>query len=582
MWRKLFRSLLNCGLLLAMFDHGLCTGQVNPESKSYRRPSSILKTPGHLVIANRQSGTVSIVNLDQDQITEYSVGESLRDLVHLTDHQFLTVDYQKNQMIQFRLEAGKLTVESRTDVAHYPQSIAVSADGKLAYVSSLWSRQITCLQAHEHSAWTVVAKVDLDFAPGELLLIKNEQSLLVADHFGGKLAVIDCKEKTIQWNHQISGHNIRGLSLANDGKTIVLSHQMLNELAHTSRNDIHWGLLMSNDLRWIPVEAICSSTKELYQSAHMHPLGKENHAAGDPGNLAVAKTNRVVATISGVNEIAYGHEDDFWMKRIKVGKHPVDVCFDEDASNAYVINSFEDSVSVFNFEKEKIVKTISLGAVRGLTEIEQGEQLFFNAGLSHDGWMSCHSCHTDGHTNGGLNDNFTDGSFGAPKRVLSLLGRKNTAPFSWRGNVESVEDQIRSSIENTMKSQKEPDETEVQLLAKFIKQLPPPPSLSLARQKSHAATIQMGKNLFEAWNCNRCHAPPSYTTPATYDVKLKDEEGNRRFNPPSLLGVSQRDSYFHDGRAKSISEVFGRHRHQLPENASAEEIARLIEFLESL
>ena len=59
-----------------------------------------------------------------------------------------------------------------------------------------------------------------------------------------------------------------------------------------------------------------------------------------------------------------------------------------------------------------------------------------HAKLAHDGWFSCHSCHTDGHTNSRLNDSLGDGSFGAPKRVLSLLGVNDTAPWAWNGGIQ--------------------------------------------------------------------------------------------------------------------------------------------------
>src|SRR2546430_7868047 len=51
---------------------------------------------------------------------------------------------------------------------------------------------------------------------------------------------------------------------------------------------------------------------------------------------------------------------------------------------------------------------------------------------------------SDGHTNGLLNDNFTDGSFGTPKRVLSLLGVKDTGPWAWTGHLDKLPEQIRS------------------------------------------------------------------------------------------------------------------------------------------
>ena len=76
----------------------------------------------------------------------------------------------------------------------------------------------------------------------------------------------------------------------------------------------------------------------------------------------------------------------------------------------------------------------------------------FDARLSHDGWMSCNSCHTDGHTNGRLTDTQGDDSYGAPKRVPSLLGvGARTVPWMWTGAIDRLEDQVRKSIETTMR-----------------------------------------------------------------------------------------------------------------------------------
>ena len=54
---------------------------------------------------------------------------------------------------------------------------------------------------------------------------------------------------------------------------------------------------------------------------------------------------------------------------------------------------------------------------------------------------------------------------------------------------------------------------------------------------------------------------PEYTSPERYDIGLTDEVGNREFNPPSLRGVSRRDTLLHDGRAKSLEAVFQKERH---------------------
>jgi cytochrome c peroxidase len=83
--------------------------------------------------------------------------------------------------------------------------------------------------------------------------------------------------------------------------------------------------------------------------------------------------------------------------------------------------------------------------------------------------------------------------------------------------------------------------------------------------------------------CASCHEPPTYTTRRRVDVDLVDEVGNRRFNPPSLLGAGHRDAFFHDGRARSLFEVLTRFGH--PPGAGhfdVDEVADLVAFLETL
>jgi len=196
--------------------------------------------------------------------------------------------------------------------------------------------------------------------------------------------------------------------------------------------------------------------------------------------------------------------------------------------------------------------------------------------------MSCHSCHTDGHTNGLVNDNFSDKSFGAAKQVLSLLGRKDTEPFAWNASSASLTDQIRKSIVNTMQGANPPKTEDVDAIAAFIESLGPPPSIDVVRGTSNPKSIQRGAAIFAQQNCARCHAPPVYTTPATYDVGLEDKQGNREFNPPSLIGVGQRGPYFHDNRAASLADVFHTYSHQLKHELSESDLSDLLAFLRSL
>jgi cytochrome c peroxidase len=247
-----------------------------------------------------------------------------------------------------------------------------------------------------------------------------------------------------------------------------------------------------------------------------------------------------------------------------------------DGRQAFVANTLDDSVDVVDLRNRKSTR-ISLGPTSTLTSVERGELLFHDGRLFFEGWYSCQSCHTDGHTNGRLNDNFTDGSYDSPKRVPSLLGVRDTAPYAWNGQLPSLEAQVERSIHTTMRGHPLSAQ-QVRDLAAFLRTFDPPPPPRPGDEKA----VVRGRRVFEARHCQRCHEPPTYTSAETYDVGLKDEAGKRRFNPPSLRGLSQGTRFFHDGRASTLDEVFTRYHHELHGRLDPQDLADLLAFLRSL
>jgi cytochrome c peroxidase len=237
-------------------------------------------------------------------------------------------------------------------------------------------------------------------------------------------------------------------------------------------------------------------------------------------------------------------------------------------------------VTVVDVTRKEKEAEIALGRQPELSRSERGEMLFFDAKLSHEGWLSCNSCHVDGHTNGMLNDNLSDGSFGTPKRVLSLLGVKDTPPWAWNGSLTELKDQVRNSLEITMRGAKPTDE-QVQDLEAYLLTLSPPPPLQ-PQTASTKESVRSGKEVFNQQGCANCHAPPAYTTAKTYDVGIQDEAGHKLFNPPSLRGVGQAGPYFHDNRASTLEDVLTVQRHQLKKELTKEELADFLSFLRSL
>ena len=227
------------------------------------------------------------------------------------------------------------------------------------------------------------------------------------------------------------------------------------------------------------------------------------------------------------------------------------------------------------------METISLGPRPPLTLADQGERLFYDARLSSDGWYSCHSCHSDGHTNGYRSDTFGDGYRGSPKQIPSLLGTADTAPWAWNGRKMMLEDQIRKSIETTMCG-RDPSVHEVQALSAYLMSLSAPPSRSELEESTIRLTWNEDASCFMSKAVRIVINRPTYTSPGVYDVGLTDEDGQHLFNPPSLIGVGHRRRLLHDGRAYRAS-LFAE-AHFLSESLELSETQQdqLWEFLLSL
>jgi YVTN family beta-propeller protein len=315
----------------------------------------------------------------------------------------------------------------------------------------------------------------------------------------------------------------------------------------------------------------------------LYPLGEQGNAAGDPGAIATTQDGRVIVALGGVNEVAVGSLRDGLFTRIGVGRRPSAIALSDSGRLAYVANTLDDSISLIDLSGRQCTGTIALGPQPELKSADRGEILFYDSRLSRDGWFSCNTCHTDGHTSGLLNDNFSDGSFGTPKRILSLLGASDTAPYAWNASSPTLESQVRESILSTMAGKPaRASEQNVADLSAYIRTLPPPPSLSAARGNADPGMIARGQVVFQRWDCDHCHEPPTYTSPRTYDIELPDELGQTRWNPPSLRGVSQLPAFLHDNRARRLSDVFYHYKHPHGTDFSAGEVEELVAFLESL
>ncbi|MFO1041607.1 MAG: cytochrome c peroxidase [Planctomycetaceae bacterium] len=560
----------------------------------WRRPVALVITDEgrHLITANQQSGSLSLLDARRMRVqSETSIGKRLSDLVvsPVDNNLLLTTDEESHELLAVRRQDEKFAVIKRLDLSPYPVTIRMTADGSRACIASLWSRTISVVDV---ALWlesktpdsSVVTAVRLPFAPRELLMIDEAHKLIVADAFGSKLAVVKLAEGSVKQSHlesvrEILGHGIRKMSRHPTLPRVVMTHQILSRGARSSLDDVHWGNLMVNCLRSLALDDLLDPKANISRRTQLEFLGGPDRGAGDPAGFVIRPRGGIAIALSGTNELLMDDGSRSFGIRLPTGERPTAVVLGTDEFRTYILNTLSDSITVAGLRD--IVGTISLGSHPELTSAERGERLFHSAKLSHEGWFSCASCHTDGHTNGLLNDNFTDGTFDTPKRVLTLRGVADTAPYAWNGRFETLREQIQHSISSTMQgeplSDQQTDDLETYL--RTLSPAPPPPEVNSAEARGLA---ERGAALFEKLDCARCHRGPTYTSARVVDVDLADERGDSKYNPPSLRGLSQQNSFFHDARATSLEEVFTKYQHQTGTALTAEQVKELVAFLNRL
>jgi cytochrome c peroxidase len=534
-------------------------------------------------VANRRAGSISVVDLKQREVlAEVPVAERLSDLVRVSERRLLATDEARGRLLLLDCAGAQVSVAAELDGLGEPVCVRPTDDGRRCCVTSLWSRTafVIAIDAAEgQPKLRRVQTVPLTFNPRRMLWLPEERRFVLADAFGGRLAVLDPEAGRLDSVRELPAHNIGDLQLSADGGTLLVTHQFLNARSSTEFNNVHWGILMSNVVRTIPLTTLRDPAADLGRISPTVLLGEVGKAGADPAALALAPGGRWVVALSGVGGVSVLQAEQAIQYRIPAGVRPTALVMSPNGTRAIAADTLGDAVHVLDVNEGESLAVIPLGPLPELTAVDQGERLFYNARLSNDGWMSCHSCHIDGHSNGQVNDNFSDGTDGAPKRVLSLLGVGETGPWAWNGQTRELEEQLLKSTRDTMQGKGIAPEQAADLAA-YLRTLRLPPAMLRTEDRDEA--MERGRKVFEREGCSRCHAPPTYTSPGRFDVGLRDELGETRFNPPSLRGVAQRDRLFHDNRAAGLEDVLTQYRHQLDQELSNDDLRDLLRFLRSL
>ena len=295
-----------------------------------RRPVALALSSdsSRLYTANRSSGTVSVIDVPHGSVAgEIEIGGELSDLAVFQDN-LLVVDRQNHQVVLLGPDGDQWSVAARLDVAHDPVCIELDREAQRGFVSSLWSRTVTMIDlshvGRKSGSLQVMATVRLPFEPQELCLVPGGKRLVVVGAFQSTLAVVHAGELKLASVRETPGQSFRGLAIQANAQRILATQQALNPIGRATRDDVHWGNMLSNQLVSWPLDALGDDQRDLLQDRTIQHLGEPGNGAGDPGPICFGPDGEICIVLSGVNEVAIGGDnaaDGF--RRVAVGRRPV-------------------------------------------------------------------------------------------------------------------------------------------------------------------------------------------------------------------------------------------------------------------
>lgn len=332
---------------------------------------------------------------------------------------------------------------------------------------------------------------------------------------------------------------------------------------------------------------------------------------GDYLFVAQMEGNRV-AIVDAYNRSVRGE--------IETDRAPHGLYVDEQRQRLYVNNFLGRSVGVYDIapvlsaqsSAARSLATVATVAVEPLPPaVLRGKRVFYNAAdkrMSRDNYLSCASCHADGGDDGMVWD-FTQRGEGL-RRTINLQGRRGLGHgrAHWSANFDELQDfehDIRSAFggagfmsdadfaasSDPLGAAKAGRSGELDDLAAYLTSLSrhgrSPARLPDGRLSADAAR---GQQLFGSLRCASCHAGTTLRDGQRHDVgtiQASSGTGIRQalagvgFDTPTLYGLWAAPSFFHNGQAATLQDVFAA-GHGGTQSLSAADRGALIEYLRSL
>jgi YVTN family beta-propeller protein len=580
------------------------------ESESHeldRSPVDLVLTSDErfLLTANQTSDSVSLVDVESGRLlTEVPCGDRPGALVLTPDERrvLVTASYGGSLHV-YRFEDGQLSVEGQIPLGFEPRGIAVSPDGKTAYVALMTADAVAKIDLNTR---TVVGRIPVGRWPRSLAISPDGHRLAVGTSGDGSVSVVDLESDTLLFDDRFGGLNAGQMVVSSDGRHVYFPFVVYGGNPLTDSNIRRGWVLASR------VGRLRLNEKTRREAIAMDTQGR---AVSDPHGLALTPDGgKIVVSASGTHELLvfrlgdlpfqdYGGPGDHIdpavladkdrFHRIEVGGRPMALQVSRDGRHVFVANYLLNCVQVVDLQARSLERSLALGGPEKHSLARDGEAIFLDGQRSLDQWYSCHTCHYEGGSNSVTMDTNNDDSYFSFKTVPALFHVRRTGPWTWHGWQKDLSAAMHKSLTDTLQGEAPSDYDVRALLAYFDSLQPPPnphrgavvstgpetsqsnnsaaddlpdnaPGSEAKRQRPSddnprlSAAALRGRAVFRSQDagCANCHSGPYLTDGEIHDVGLGAHSDRfEGFNTPSLRGIYRKVRYLHDGRSETLDHL---------------------------